>query len=99
MNEFALASVGIVLLAAVVFVALVLASRLTSVLLTQRRRKRVLVTMKTQEAFLGVLFAVDRDALVLREVEALAVGATAKNVPVEGELLLLRADVAYIQLP
>lgn len=68
-------------------------------LLNERRRRRVLVTLKTGEAFSGVLFAVDRDAIVLREAVAVAYGARSENVAVDGEALILRSDIAYLQLP
>lgn len=68
-------------------------------LIAQRCRRKVLVTLKTGEAFSGVLYAADRDALVLRDAVALAYGPRSENVPVEGEAVILRADVAYMQLP
>ena len=68
-------------------------------LLIERRRRRVLVTLKTGEAFSGVLFAVDRDAIVLRDALAVAYGARSENVAVDGEALILRPDIAYLQLP
>ncbi len=68
-------------------------------LLIDRRRRRVLVTLKSGEAFSGVLFAVDRDAIVLREAVAVAYGARSENVAVDGEALILRSDIAYLQLP
>jgi len=71
----------------------------TTGLLIERRRRRVLVTLKTGEAFSGVLFAVDRDAIVLREAVAVAYGARSENVAVDGEALILRPDIAYLQLP
>lgn len=71
----------------------------TTGLLADRRRRRVLVTLKTGEAFSGVLFAVDRDAIVLREAVAVAYGARSENVAVGGEALILRSDIAYLQLP
>lgn len=70
----------------------------TAGLLADRRRKRVLLTLKSGEAFSGVLFAVDRDAVVLREATAVAYGPKAENVTVDGEVVLLRADVAYLQV-
>lgn len=67
-------------------------------LLWERRKRRVIVTLKDGQAFSGVLFATDREALVLREAEALAYGPKRENVIVEGEALLLRAEVAYLQV-
>lgn len=68
-------------------------------LLSERRRQKVLVTLKSGEAFSGVMFSVDRDAMVLREVLAVAYGPRSEDVPVGGEVLILRADVAYLQVP
>jgi small nuclear ribonucleoprotein (snRNP)-like protein len=68
-------------------------------LLVERTRRRVLVTLKSGEAFSGVLFAVDREAIVLREAVAVGYGQRSENVPVEGEALILRSDIAYMQLP
>lgn len=69
-----------------------------STLLRDRRRRRIVLTLKTEAAFSGVLYATDREALVLREAEALAYGARKTNIAVEGELVVLRADVAYLQV-
>jgi small nuclear ribonucleoprotein (snRNP)-like protein len=66
---------------------------------TERLRRRVIVTIKTGEAFAGVLFAADHTALVLRETTALAYGPKSEHVAVDGEALILLADVAYLQLP
>lgn len=91
--------VVIVLLAAVVAVLAFDRFRASSAgLLADRRRKQVLITLKSGEAFSGVLFAVDRDAVVLREAVAVAYGAKAENVTVDGEAVLLRSDVAYLQV-
>ena len=68
-------------------------------LLAQRRVRRVIVTLKSGEAFGGLLYAADRECVVLREAEALAFRPDQSNVIVEGEALIFRADVAYIQLP
>lgn len=68
-------------------------------LLATRRRKRAVVTLKTGESFVGVLYSTDRDALVLRSAEALGIGENRSNVAVDGEVLILRSDVAYLQLP
>jgi small nuclear ribonucleoprotein (snRNP)-like protein len=62
-------------------------------------KRRVLVTLKTGETFEGVLYAADRDCLVLRDASALAYGQGATNVIVQGEAVILRPDVAYLQFP
>ena len=87
------------LVAAVVALAAVAWRTSTAGLLAERRRRRVLVTLKTGEAFSGVRFAVDREAIVLRDAAALAFDVRSQNVPVDGEALILRADIAYVQLP
>lgn len=68
-------------------------------LLASRVRRRVIVTLKTGDAFSGLLYAADRDVIVLREAQALSYGPRSEHLPVEGEALILRSDVAYIQLP
>jgi small nuclear ribonucleoprotein (snRNP)-like protein len=88
---------------AVNLVAFALASltwyRSTHGIITTRRRRRVLVTLKSGESFAGVLLEVDHQALVLRQAEALGVGENRTNVAVDGEVVILRPDVAFIQLP
>lgn len=68
-------------------------------MLKARLRRRVIVTTKTGDAFAGVLFEADANAWVLREAEVLAGGPNRGNLPVDGELLVLAADVAYVQMP
>lgn len=89
----------VLLIVCAVALAVVVWRSTTTGLLAGRRRRRVLVTLKTGEAFSGVLFAVDRDAIVLREAVAVAYGARSENVAVDGEALILRPDIAYLQLP
>lgn len=63
-----------------------------------RIRSKALVTLKSGEAFEGVLFDADRQALVLRG--ATLVGGTVRgeHVPVDGEVVVLMPDVSYIQI-
>lgn len=62
-------------------------------------RDRIVVTMKTGESFAGVLWEqTDRD-LVLRGAEALGLGENGAGLPVDGELLIFIADIAYVQKP
>lgn len=56
------------------------------------------MTTKAGVTFRGVLFEQDGRTLVLRNAEALGVGEDRRNVQVDGELLLLWAEVAYVQL-
>ena len=68
-------------------------------LLRSRVRRRVLVTLHTGEAFDGVLFGSDRQALVLRNASQVGVVNRGTPVPVDGEVVVLLEDVAYLQLP
>lgn len=71
----------------------------TSKLLRDRLRRRVIVTLHTGEAWGGVLFAADPQVWVLREATAIGAGEDRTNLPVDGELLLLAVDIAYVQMP
>lgn len=63
----------------------------------QHLRKAALVTLKTGETFRGVLFDADRDCLVLRNCQVLEVGGDRVPQPVDGEVLILRTDVSFVQ--
>ena len=65
--------------------------------LSSRLRERVVVTTKTGQAFAGVLFSHDGKALVLREAQAVGAGEHHTDLPLDGELIVLLPDVAYIQ--
>lgn len=67
--------------------------------LSSRLRNRVIVTLKTGDSFSGVLFSHDTKALVLREAEALGAGERRTNLALDGEIVILLPDVAYIQRP
>lgn len=61
-------------------------------------RRSVLVTLKTGEGFQGVLFDADSEAFVLRNCGLVEAGGSDRvPVPVDGELLIQRRDVAYLQ--
>jgi len=64
----------------------------------KRLHYRVIVTLKSGAAFEGVLWEQDREALVLRDTQAIP-GPNQAPVPVDGELLVFVADVEYIQKP
>lgn len=64
--------------------------------LRNRLRSRVIVTLKGGASFRGVLFDADSQAVVLRDVEHL--GDRPGPNPVDGELVVLTADVLYLQL-
>lgn len=67
--------------------------------LTSRFRERVIVTTKTGESFAGILYSADDKALVLRQAAAVAAGEDRTDLPLDGELIVLLADVAFIQRP
>lgn len=84
-----------VLSAAIVLAALILTLMNRPRILTARTRRAVMVTLKSGASFKGVLTDADAHALVLKGAEAVG----AEVVPVDGELIVLRADVDYMQLP
>lgn len=70
---------------------------LTKSLLDQRLREQVVLTLKSGEAFRGVLFEADDKVWVLRSAEAL--GADTRPVSVDGELVIPATNVAYANKP
>jgi small nuclear ribonucleoprotein (snRNP)-like protein len=58
-------------------------------------RYRMVVTMLDDATWDGVLIDVDDRTLVLRDVSAIQKDGT--RVPADGEVLLPRADISYIQ--
>ena len=68
-------------------------------LFRSRLHDQVLVTLKDGSAFSGVLFDEDGKAVVIRNAEAVGAGENKANLPVDGEVLVLLADVAFIQRP
>lgn len=68
-------------------------------ILTSRFRDRVLVTTKAGESFDGILYSADNKALVLRQVAAVGAGENKTDLPLDGELIVLLPDVAFIQRP
>lgn len=67
--------------------------------LSSRFRERVVVTTKSGEAFDGILYSADKSALVLRQAAAVGAGENKTNLPLDGELIVLLADVAWLQRP
>jgi len=67
-------------------------------LLQRRLRATVIATLKSGIAFRGVLFEVDKRSFVLRNTEALGRG-DGTHVPVDGEVVLARSDVEFLQRP
>lgn len=65
--------------------------------LGERLRRKVVVTLKAGSTFGGVLAEADRYAIVLQGAESLKPDGS--RISVDGELVVLREDVAYIQRP
>lgn len=65
--------------------------------LKSRLRRRVLVSTKTGDAFRGIWFDGDREAIVLRDAEHIQPNTDKQFVPADGEIVILMADVAYMQ--
>jgi hypothetical protein len=66
-------------------------------LLRDRLRDRFVVTTVDDRTFDGLLAAIDERSVVL--VEAAAIAANGDRAPVDGELILRRDQVAYLQRP
>ncbi len=64
--------------------------------LRNRERCVFIVTTKDGRAYRGVLFDSDQQCMVLRNTEALDGSGP---IPIDGELLLLWADVAFLNRP
>lgn len=65
--------------------------------LRRRKLKQLVVTLKTGETFRGVLWQKDPEAWVLRAAEVLP--PNERPVGVDGELIVLTANIAYAQKP
>ena len=65
----------------------------------RRTKARLVVTLKSGASFEGVLFEADATAWVLRNARALRAAGDGADVPVDGEVLILVADVEYAQRP
>ncbi len=74
----------------------------TDRLLRARLRETFIITTTTGETWRGVLYAVDARSLVLRDAELVTeapAGGASSRTPVDGELIVPRATVAYLQRP
>jgi len=60
-------------------------------------RRKIIVTLKSGATFQGVLSEADRYAIVLQSTESL--NPDGSRLSVDGEFIILRADVGYIQRP
>lgn len=58
-----------------------------------------MVTTKTGESFIGLLYSFDKTALVLRQAAAVAAADDKSDLPLDGEIVILLADVAFLQKP
>lgn len=70
-----------------------------NLVLRNRWRERVVVTLKSGESFMGVLWSNDSRALVIRQASAVGVGENRSDLPLDGEVIVLLADVAFLQRP
>ncbi len=94
----------IVALAVLVLAAAVVAHRFWPApskvsLIDERMRDQVVVTLKSGEAFSGVLFDVDDKVWVLRNAVAVGAAEDRSNLDVDGEVVLLAANIAFTQRP
>ncbi len=87
---------ALVVLVVSVAVAWTLEHRRSEAALQARVRRDVIVTLHDGQSFSGVLFDRDTVCLILRNAIDLQPQA---SVPVDGELLIRWAEVAYVQLP
>lgn len=65
-------------------------------IIRDRIRRPVVVTLKTAETYRGVLYEADPHAIVLRSTFLL--NPDGSRVSVDGEVLILRGDIAYVQM-
>lgn len=86
-----------VLAAALIAVALIVAAAVTrSWALRSREKRTVVVTCKDGTTFRGVLTESDRRCLILKQSQLLSGDAL---VGADGEVLILLADVGFLQFP
>jgi hypothetical protein len=87
------------ILATAVISAALLMGRHRDRLLRERLCDKVVITLKTGPSFSGVLFKVDDRALILRDTQALGAAPGGDHLAVDGELVLFRTDIEYLQRP
>lgn len=71
----------------------------TSRLLRKRLLHRVVVTLKNGQSFEGLLHEADGHAWFLRDASAVGMGERQTNLPLDGEIVLLVAEIAFAQRP
>lgn len=90
---------AIVTLALIIAVVLaVVAFRSVDVLVRRQMRRQVVIELRGGETFRGLLVAVDARSVLLRSVEVLG-SPQAETQVVDGELLIPRADIKFMQRP
>jgi small nuclear ribonucleoprotein (snRNP)-like protein len=65
--------------------------------LRNRLKRRVLVSTKSGDAFRGIWFDGDNQAIVLRDAEHIQPATERQFVPADGEIVILVAEIAYMQ--
>lgn len=65
--------------------------------LKARLRHKVLVTCKSGDAFSGVFFEADREAVVLRSAQQADPRGDKQWVTADGEIVILVAEIAFMQ--
>lgn len=66
-------------------------------LLTERLRERYVLTLHSGETFDGLLVDVDERTVVMQDTSAL--GKDGAAIPIDGQVILERATIAYLQRP
>ena len=66
---------------------------------SKRVRQRLIVTLKSGESFAGVVLEADERAWVLVSAVVVAGADDRTDLPVDGEIILMTADIAYAQKP
>lgn len=68
-------------------------------ILRSKLRSRVIVTLKSGASFEGLFFREDRESIELRQASALAAADDRSDVSLDGDLILMKFDVDFIQRP
>lgn len=91
---------ALVILAALIGAAAVTAwwLRSTDLLIRRTERSKVVVELKSGETFTGLLAATDAKTITLRSASSLGPDGT-RSVSIDGELLIPRGDVKFLQRP
>lgn len=68
-------------------------------LLQERIAEKIILTLKSGDAFSGVLWDADDKCWVLRNAQALGAGKDGTPLPLDGEVIVLSADILHAQRP